>query len=103
MDDASQTPSITQAKESSLGVHALVASTAVRPVVLSYKWSAKKYFGSGVLANDELQGTASANPAEQSDFFIVSESSGGTTQVLDVEVLIEYIVIWKELKQVSTS
>jgi hypothetical protein len=68
------------------------------------KWSAKKYFGKGVLANDELQGTATTNPTEQSYFYMSTQAQDGvSTCTLAVEACIEYIVVWKELKSAGSS
>ena len=71
---------------------------------LSKKWSAKKFFGKGVLANTDLQGTIGTNPAEQSSFVIsMIAVDQFTTTIVAVEALITYIAVWKELKDVAAS
>lgn len=105
-DDASNslTSSDTVA-EQSLAVRRLMTPTAVRPVTITKKWSAKKYFGGSILANTDLQGTVSANPVEQSFFMIYAQSqvSPSATYSYNPIVSVEYIVIWKELKEVAGS
>lgn len=73
-------------------------------IILTNKWSAKKFFGGSVMANDELKGTTSANPAEQSYFQISFRTLDGTSTVsVYVLVEIEYVAIWKELKELASS
>lgn len=74
------------------------------PLVMTKKWSAKKYFGGAVLANDELQGNATGNPVEQS-FFNIAIQSANQTDTLSVVVMVElsYIAIWKELRDINGS
>lgn len=71
---------------------------------LGAKWSARKMFGRGVLANTDLQGTSAANPAEQSYFTLFfaaldEASNTGAAFVVDIE----YIAIWKEPKDLDLS
>lgn len=73
-----------------------------RPMVLTSNWSAKKTFGGSVLGNDELSGTATTNPVEQSVWTMYYQpidlvSSGTVT----VEVSIEYIAVWSEIRDVA--
>lgn len=86
----------------------MAAVPQTRPMIENIKWSAKKYFGKGVLANDELQGTSSANPTEQSFYTVAVQGfvgSGVTAPDVKAVILaeIEYIVVWKELKEVAGS
>lgn len=73
-------------------------------IVLTKKWSAKKFFGGSVLANDQLKGTAAANPAEQSYFQITFRTLDlASTVSVFVYVEIEYVAVWHELKELSSS
>lgn len=74
------------------------------PVNLTGKWSARKTFGKNPLANTELQGTSAANPTEQSyfNFYLQCVDSVSTVSVY-IEVMIEYIAIWKEIKDIAAS
>lgn len=79
-------------------------STTVPMPPLRVKWSAKKYFGKSVLANTDLQGTVSANPTEQSYFTLcIGSMDKINTTSCYVEVIIEYIAVWKELKDIASS
>lgn len=72
--------------------------------VMTDKWSARKYFGKGVLANTDLQGALNINPNEQSYYTILMRSlSGVDTVSVQVHVEIEYIAVWKELKDITGS
>lgn len=66
-------------------------------------WSPKKVFGGSILANDALQGTVSANPTEQSYYDLYFSSFGSATTTCAIQVLIEYIAVWDELKEVAQS
>lgn len=69
---------------------------------INMRWSAKKFFGGSILSNPELQGTAISDPLEQSTFAFVAQSSGGTI-TYKVVAEIEYIAVWKELKELASS
>jgi len=60
-------------------------------------WDAVKYFGPNPLANDNLQGTASADPSEQSIFTLVYSNSAANSTLTGV-VNIQYHVTFDELK-----
>lgn len=90
--------------EQPTGKFALCAHDPTKPIKRTLKWSAKKNFGKGVLANTELQGTASANPTEQSYFELTMQPADATTTMsVFVNFKVTYIVIWKELKDVAQS
>lgn len=72
-------------------------------IYMSKKFSAKKVWGKGLMANNDLHGSATANPAEQSYFNIVVQTIGATTATVSVEVLITYIAVFFELKDVAQS
>lgn len=73
-------------------------------IILHQNWSAKKFFGGSVLANDELKGTISANPVEQSWFQIAFRTLDGSSTVsVYVQAEITYTAIWKELKELVIS
>lgn len=75
-----------------------------KPIDMTLKWSAKKYFGKDVLANTELQGTSSSNPTEQSYFnFTINTMDGASSCAGKMFVFIEYIVVWKEPKDITAS
>jgi len=71
---------------------------------ITLRWGAKKFFGGSVLSNVNLQGTASANPTEQSYYMLALQHTGATADVsLAIKCKITYIAVWKEIKEVATS
>lgn len=91
--------------EQTQAVRALLTPNATTSFQLTKSWSAKKYFGGSILANTELQGTSGANPTEQSYYMIFCQSQTSPTAAYTYNpiVSIEYIAIWKELKEVGSS
>lgn len=73
----------------------------VKAVTLRY--SAKKMFGGSILAKDELQGSATVDPTETAAFALVISSAPGGTFNCFVTVEVEYIAIWRELREVEQS
>lgn len=69
------------------------------PLKVVKTWSAKQTFGGSVLGNDNLQGTASANPLEQSYYqFAYQDLRAAGTSTVTVIVNIEYTAVFDELK-----
>jgi len=66
------------------------------------KWSAAQTFGNTTpWTDDELQGTASTNPAEETYYVITAEDQAAATFTLQYNVKITYWVRWDELKTIS--
>lgn len=66
------------------------------------KWSAASTFGNTQPWTDpELQGTLTANPAEQTCFVVSAEDQATATFALLYNVTITYWVRWDELKTIS--
>lgn len=77
----------------------MVAFQGNEPVTMTSTWSAKATFGGSVLGNDNLQGTGSANPTEQTYYVIgIQPTNTVSTALWAVFVEIEYTAIWDELK-----
>lgn len=74
-----------------------------RFITLSNKFSARKQFGTGALSKDSLQGSATADPTEQSYFVLAVTSPSSVAQSLIVQVEIEYIAVWTEVKDITQS
>jgi len=104
-DDSTVTGTITSLMENSNASFFKQISGNGHPyAVLQQKWSAIKTFGGSILGNDNLQGTTSASPAEQSVYTFFMDSSPlatSTSAVLDVEI--RYIAVWDELKELASS
>jgi len=69
------------------------------------KYSAKGTFGSGVMANDNLQGTSAANPTEGSYWIVGTQSADASASqyIVNLLVEIEYLAVWEELKDIAQS
>lgn len=68
------------------------------------KWSAKKTFGKSVLGNNNLQGSSGGAPAEQTYWTISCKPIDGASNVgFQVNVTIEYIGVWRELRTLTQS
>jgi len=81
-----------------------IAYSPERPVTLTCKYSAKKMYGGSVLANSDLRGTGTSDPSEQAYFLLYSFPLDGATSVgLYCVVNIEYIAVWRELKDIAGS
>ncbi len=65
-------------------------------------WSAQQTFGGNAIDNDELKGTGSNDPSEQS-FFIFQLTNGVLDQEIKVYADIEFTVVWSELKSIGQS
>lgn len=104
-DDTSTTAtSFPTMMENSLVKPKYINFSSSLPTIITLKWSAKKFFGKGTLANSEMRGTSASNPTEQSYFQAYVQSIDGiTTNNITVQVCIEYIAIWNELKDISAS
>lgn len=104
-DDTSLTVTdITAGAEQTSGKLKIVPPNSNNVFTLTSKWSAKKTFGGSVLGNDNLQGTPTTNPGEQTFYTLMMQTIGSsaTTSVL-VDVYIEYIAVWEELKDIAQS
>ena len=73
-------------------------------IIVSNKWSAKKWFGGSILANNDLQGDASKNPTESSVFQLTYRAIDGvSTPTFYVLVEILYVTVFQELKDILAS
>jgi len=103
-DTTGYVTNIQAVQEFQQGKTAVLNFNATKPVSLTAKWSAKKYFSKNPLANSELQGSPSANPSEQSYFQICAQDiTQAVNATIDVWVEVTYIAIWKELIDVAQS
>lgn len=69
-----------------------------------YTWSAKKRFGNGVLANNDLSGNDTTNPVITPGYVIaMQDMSKTTTETVAFTVEITYISVWSGLKDIGGS
>lgn len=102
-DDTTGPASIGLMAEQTTGQLRQVPVYPDKSVVITQTWDAAKYFGPSVLANTDLQGTIAANPTEQSIFTLGYQATGGGTTSITIEVELEFVTTWKELKDVTAS
>jgi len=70
---------------------------------LTLYWDQKAAFGPGGDSEPNLQGSSSANPQEQQHFVINFTDPGGSANVVDLCVIIEYQTIWNEFATIGAS
>jgi hypothetical protein len=72
----------------------------VQAMVLYKTWDCKSVFGPNPLDNDNLQGNASANPAELQAFMVYMGPHDGAVSSMNfiVAIEVEYDTVWAELK-----
>lgn len=66
-------------------------------------WSAKQNFGPNAIDNVQLQGTPSVNPNEQQYFVLCFQALNAQSTSAYFTAEIEYIAVWRELKDITTS
>lgn len=103
-DDTTAFTSFEQIAEYSQNKHGLMSELITEPYIITLNYSAKKVFGGSILANDNLRGSASADPTEQSIFGVYAQPTDlAANQTVNIQVDIEYIAVWTELKEVLPS
>lgn len=102
-DDTTTTPTLLVTRdEQSLSKTAVLASGQTKEIVLYF--SAQRTFGGSILANDNLQGTPSADPTEQSIWTVSCQAiDSSKANACNLLVEIEYEAVWDELKDIATS
>lgn len=75
-----------------------------KPATITLKWSGRKAWGKGFLQNPNLSADTSNDPAEKQyfDFYTIA-ADGSTATTVRWEVMITYIAVWRELKEVTES
>jgi len=82
----------------------IVPGTQTDVVRLTTNYSAKKTFGGVVAGNDILQGNSTTNPSQSYCYVIaVAPCDGVSTANVFIDVSIEYIALWSELRDVAAS
>lgn len=107
-DDTTVNPTLYGLMEQSSSKYRIMPANRHEVQKLSTKWSAKKTHGAGVMANNEIKGvsgsTSGSNPTEQSYFVLsVFPQDLSSTITFNVQVMIEYIAVWTELRDIGSS
>jgi len=98
--------SFLQLKENNGACTRVISSgaTSDKPTVIVCHWSPKKVFGGSILAQEDMKGTISSNPIEQSYFQLFNQCFDGISSgSLTFAIEIEYIAIWTEFKAIARS
>ncbi|AMH87739.1 putative capsid protein [Pacific flying fox faeces associated circular DNA virus-4] len=86
------------------GKDRILMATANVPVVMTSKYSAKKRFGKGILANSELKCSDNGNCSEGWYYnMIVQNMNPNAPNDVWAIVRIEYITVWFEIKPTNQS
>jgi len=87
-----------KAKMTSFGVN------VERPQILTLNYSAKKTYGGTIVGNSKQEGSSSNDPTELSYYALSFQSLDfATSASINVEVEIDYIVVWTELRDMAAS
>jgi len=97
-DDTSGPATFNAAVENANGLFKVFNPNPSDPVILFKEWSARSTFGGDPLSNDNLQGTTSANPTEQTVYTLQCDVPSLVTTVFSISVEVIYYAIWDELK-----
>lgn len=103
-DDTSVTPTYNSVVEQGSATYGVLGKNNTDTLVLTKTWDASKTFGGSVLGNDNLQGTSSSNPTEQSYYNLsLFPQDISSTLTYNCQCLVEYIAVWEELKDLQGS
>jgi len=103
-DDGTATSSITTNVERPSAKTIFPAPAVAGTMALYHSWSAREAFGPNPLSNDNLQGTAAANPTEVQNYAIQLYNPGANAiSGCFLAVELEYDVIWDEIKDITGS
>jgi len=103
-DDTTVSTTTVALQENKLAKWKVTAFNEQQTHEFTLNWSAKKFFGKGVLANTDLQATAGTDPNELSVYSVFIDASTQVTAVTyQITATISYIVVWKELHEVAAS
>lgn len=102
-DDTSQTNTLNTSIGERPGARQSMYQKDTHPSIVLYTSWDSKTLATNVDDNPNVQGSASANPAEQSYFVLETADLGGSNASMYMYVQIEYDVLWNELKDIATS
>lgn len=105
-DDSSVGPTLNSLVETQKAKYLIMPTAQMDPRRLTNTWSMKKQFGSsaGATINPAVSGTTASAPTEESLYSIcVFPQNLTSNQTYNCQVMISYIVIWSELKDIVGS
>lgn len=102
-DDATVTPANVALGEQSSSKNVIIPFGSTDNHVKSLSYSAKKTFGGAILSNNSLLGTATSDPTESVVFSICGLCPNVGSATVNLDISIEYIAIWTELRDLAAS
>lgn len=103
-DDTTASTDVQTIAETTGSVYKVHAAGSNNSLVLKKNWSCIKNFGKNPLANDELKGTSAANPTEQQYYNVFLQAVDAVSSVsYYITVTVDYIAVWRELKDIAGS
>lgn len=103
-DDTTVTPTYYALQEQNKARFVTIPTGSNNPFKISCNYSARKTFGPGTLANTSLKGSGSADCSEAAVYTIaVFPQDIASTQNYNITVMIEYIAVWLEVKDLGIS
>lgn len=103
-DDTTITPTYYALMEQSKGSYKVMPNGNQDPHKLRCSYSAKKTFGPGILANTSLKGSSTADCSESAVYsLIIYPHDITSSHTYNITVMIEYIAVWLELRDVAQS
>lgn len=103
-DDTTVTPSGIEARMEQSSAKSVQITAGEGPKTMYISWDAYKTFGGSILGNDNLQGSAAADPTEQSLFTISAQCASfdtATTVIGTAEIV--YVAVWDEIRDIASS
>lgn len=103
-DDTSIVGSFESAAQQTDAVSGVYSSSRENPN-LELTYSAKKVYGGNIMNNAQMMGTGSVDPTEKSVYTILMKATDPAATDCNVSfaVMIEYIAVWFELKDIEKS
>jgi len=104
-DDATTTPTNIEGvrENANSSVMKLLVPQQGNQVILTASYDAKQIFGPDALAQDNLEGTAAADPTEGYFYVVCQQGIPVTGTTINYVVEIEYQALWRELKDIVSS
>lgn len=103
-DDTSITPVSQESRMEQSSAKSVVVTPGMEPVILNMYFDAQKTFGGSLLGNDDLQGSAVADPLEQAIWTISAQANDlAKNTVVGINIEVIYDAVWDELKDINGS
>lgn len=103
-DDSSLTPSnVDIVAEQMGGKMRLIGPNNTDCHNLRMSWSQRKNWGTGAFSNVNLSGAITNNPTTQQYFLLAINGMDSNSVTIGVDVMVEYIVVFRTLKDIAQS